>query len=456
MRSKSSFGKIVLFIFIIGAIIAGSFVYLSPMFEKNPPKVDFKDNIYWNLKSKLNLSISDDSGIKFYKVIFKDGNKEIVLDSKVLLEPEKNINLQLKSPELDMFFKSSDVEIIVEAVDSSKWNFLEGNKVIDTFHLKIDRKKPVASVIANSFAVRRGGSALVIVKVEDENLKDAYITFNNEQRFDLIPFYKENYYAAIIAWPIKIEKFNIVNLVAIDKADNKSIIKVPLYIRNRKDDKSKIKISDAFIQNVSTKVLEQSGKDVPDNLADIFLKENEVLRNKNVQKIEEVSRKFMDRDLVSNFTLLPFKRLENAATAGRFGQERSYYHNGIKIDEAWHLGIDWASVKKADIFTTNKGRVIFNDYLGIYGNAIIIDHGFGLQSLYAHTSSSNVTVGEEVKENQKIANTGATGAVLGDHLHFGVLVQGIEVDPLEWMDKNWIKTRITDIISDAKKVIDSK
>ena len=61
-----------------------------------------------------------------------------------------------------------------------------------------------------------------------------------------------------------------------------------------------------------------------------------------------------------------------------------------------------------------------------------------------------------VKAKQKIANTGATGAVMGDHLHFGMLVQGIEVNPLEWMDKNWIKNNITKIINSAKKTIDNK
>jgi len=456
LRSKSNFGKILFFIFLVAGFAAGGFVYLSPMFEKNPPKVKFNDNIYWNLKSKLNLTISDDSGIKFYKVIFKDGNKDIVLDTQVLIESEKVVDLELKAPELDMFFKSTDVQIIVEAIDRSKWNFLEGNKVVKTFNLKIDRKKPEASVITNSFAVRRGGSALVIVKVEDENLKDSYISFNNEQRFDLIPFYKDNYYASLIAWPITMEDFSIVNLIAIDKADNKSITKVPLYIRKLKEKRSKIRISDSFIQNVSTKVLDQSGKEIPNDLVETFIKQNKLLRAQNVAKIEEVSKKYMDKELVNEFDITPFKRLTNAATAGQFGQKRSYYHDNIKIDEAWHLGVDWASIKKADIFTTNKARVIFNDYLGIYGNTIILDHGFGLQTLYAHTSASNVAVGEKVEVNQKIGNTGVSGAVLGDHLHFGVLIQGIEVDPLEWMDKNWIKTRITDILDEAKKVIDNK
>ncbi len=456
MKRKSSFGKIIfLILFIIGGALAG-FVYFSPVFEKNKPEIVFEDNIYWNLKNKLDLKISDESGIKYYKVIFKDGEKEIVLDTQILAKPIKNLDLELKSPELDMFFKSTTINIIVEAIDNSKWNFLEGNKIVKEFTLKIDRKKPIATAVANSYAIRRGGSALVIVKVEDENLKDAYISFNDEKVFGLTPFYKENYYAALIAWPVVIEDFKIVNLIATDKADNKTVTKIPLYIRDLKEKKSNIKINDSFIQNVSTKVLEKSGKDIPENLEEIFIKQNNSVRAENVAKIEEVSKKYMNRDFVSDFSITPFKRLHNSMTAGFFGQKRSYYHDNKKIDEAWHLGVDWASVKKADIYTINPGTVIFSDYLGIYGNTIIIDHILGLQTLYAHTSSSSVNVGDKVSSNQKIANTGVTGAVLGDHLHFGVLVQGVEVDPLEWMDKNWIKTRITDIIVDAKKVIDNK
>lgn len=456
MKRKSSFGKIIFLILLIVAGTLAGFVYFSPIFEKNAPKIEFKDNIYWNLKTKLDLKISDESGIKYYKVVFKDGEKEIVLDTKILTNPEKSLNLQLKSPELDMFFKSKSISIIVEAIDSSKWNFLEGNKIVKEYSLKIDRKKPTASVVSNSFAIRRGGSALVIVKVEDENLDDAYISFNDEKRFELTPFYKENYYAALIAWPVVIKDFRIVNLVAFDKANNKSVTKVPLYIRSLKEKSSKIKIKDSFIQNVSTKVLEQSGKEIPDALVDIFVKQNDLVRAENVAKIEEVSKKYMNRDFINNFKITSFKRLHNAATAGYFGQKRSYYHDDVKIHEAWHLGVDWASIKKADIYTKNPGTVIFNDYLGIYGNTIIIDHILGLQTLYAHTSSSSVNVGDKVSANQKIGNTGVSGAVLGDHLHFGVLIQGIEVNPLEWMDKNWIKTRITDIISEAKKVIDNK
>ena len=146
--------------------------------------------------------------------------------------------------------------------------------------------------------------------------------------------------------------------------------------------------------------------------------------------------------------------MTNAATFAQFGERRHYYYNDQKIDEAWHLGMDWASTKRADVIVTNPGKVIFKDYLGIYGDTIIVDHGLGVASLYAHTSSQNVEVNDEVKTGDKIANTGSTGAVFGDHLHFGMLVQGIEVNPNEWLDYEWIKVNLTKTINDAIKIID--
>ncbi|XPV82158.1 MAG: hypothetical protein ACNI22_16670 [Halarcobacter sp.] len=73
--------------------------------------------------------------------------------------------------------------------------------------LDVDRKRPVANVIRNSYNIRRGGSAAVVVEVKDENLQDKYISFNNEYRFELIPYLKESYYVAIIAWPVGEEEF---------------------------------------------------------------------------------------------------------------------------------------------------------------------------------------------------------------------------------------------------------
>ena len=190
-----------------------------------------------------------------------------------------------------MFYKGEDAVLEIEAVDNSKWNFFEGNKVVKNIVLKIDMKKPIANVLSNSRYIQRGGSAAVVVNVEDKNLKDFYITFNNEKRFELIPYKKEGYYAALIAWPIDIEEFNRVNLVAIDKADNITITKIPFYIQKKNIKIDKITLSEKFIKNVSVNVLEQSFEKVPSELEDIFIYSNKDLRKKNIEILEKTSKK---------------------------------------------------------------------------------------------------------------------------------------------------------------------
>ena len=457
MRNKrNGFGSIIFLLILAIIICSGVYLYFSPIFEKNSPKVSFSNVKFWNMKDILKLKLSDDSGIKYFKVTYKDEVNEVVLYDKVLIDPKKNMILDIKAPNFDMFFKGKKVTILVEAIDNSKWNFLEGNVISKEYTINIDRKKPSVNIISNSYAIRRGGSAIVIAEVKDQNLKDAYISFAGKQRFELIPFYKKNYFIAVIAWPVTIKDFSQVSLIAIDHANNVRKSKIPLYIRDLKIRDSDIKISSSFIKNVSTSVLETSSHTVPTSLEEIFVEQNRVLRNANVKTIEKISKKYMNRDLVKNVKIKRFKRLKNSATAAGFADRRHYYLDGEKIDQAWHLGMDWASYKKAPVRSTNEGRVIFSDYLGIYGNTVIIDHKLGIQTLYAHTSLINVSVGDHVNAGEQIANTGTSGAVLGDHLHFGVLIQGIEVNPLEWMDKTWIKTRIYDVIDEAKKVINNK
>jgi hypothetical protein len=455
-KKSGGFMKYILIIVVVVLGAAGAYVKFSPEFEQDKPQISMEDNIFWNLRTPLDLTLTDQSGIKFYKVSFNDGTKDIELDSQILSEPAKTLNLKVKPPKLDIFFKGETGTLKIEAFDNSKWNFLEGNKANKTINVKIDKRKPTANVIANSLAIRHGGSAVAVVKVEDENLKDAYITFNDEVRFELIPFHKPGYFVSLIAWPVQIEKFKIVNLVASDLAGNIRKTKIPLFIRSLKIKHDNITISDSFINNVSKNVLEQSGMDIPADAAQTFVKQNKEVREKNIALIKEAAMKFMDRSMISELDINIFKRLKGSRTAAGFAEKRTYFHNGIQIDEAWHLGMDWASIKKAPIKISNDGKVIFNNYLGIYGNTIIVDHKMGLQSLYAHVSSSDVNEGDYLTKNTKIANTGSTGAVLGDHLHFGMLVQGIEVDPKEWMDRNWIKSRITDILKVARETIDSK
>ena len=85
---------------------------------------------------------------------------------------------------------------------------------------------------------------------------------------------------------------------------------------------------------------------------------------------------------------------------------------------------------------------VAGDPLGIYGNCIVVDHGYGLQSIYGHLSEIAVHEGDMVKRGQVMGKSGQTGMAGGDHIHFSMQLEGIQIDPKEWWDAHWIKDHI--------------
>lgn len=118
-----------------------------------------------------------------------------------------------------------------------------------------------------------------------------------------------------------------------------------------------------------------------------------------------------------------------AAMNSPFGTYRNY-NNGTFT--GYHTGADFASAPGTPIFAAADGRVVLADLLNIRGNAIVIDHGWGVYSTYSHQSELLVTLGEMVQTGEVIGRAGATGRITGPHLHWEVWVNGVAVDPLQW------------------------
>jgi murein DD-endopeptidase MepM/ murein hydrolase activator NlpD len=134
-----------------------------------------------------------------------------------------------------------------------------------------------------------------------------------------------------------------------------------------------------------------------------------------------------------------------------FGDRRLYYYKGKKVDKQVHMGVDLASLANSEVPAANNGRVIFADHLGIYGIAVVLDHGQGLSSVYSHLSKMSVDPGQEVMKGDIIGITGQTGLAGGDHLHFGVMVSGVFVNAIEWWDSHWIQDNISRKLDLLKK-----
>ncbi len=213
---------------------------------------------------------------------------------------------------------------------------------------------------------------------------------------------------------------------------------------------SKIPIDQRFLDRVVPAIASNT-PDVkvdtgsPEGLLKGFLEINGNLRRKNGEFIASLAEKSEPRMLWTE----AFAQMGNSQVESRFADRRTYYFNDQEIDKQVHLGFDLATVQQAPVHASNAGKVVFADFLGIYGNCVIVDHGLGVQSLYAHLSQIGVKVGDTVTKNQELGRTGVTGLAGGDHLHFTMLLQGIPVNPVEWWDAHWLQDRVNRKITEA-------
>jgi murein DD-endopeptidase MepM/ murein hydrolase activator NlpD len=175
-----------------------------------------------------------------------------------------------------------------------------------------------------------------------------------------------------------------------------------------------------------------------------FLKINGDLRRENNRTLADLRLKSEERMLWSG----PFWRY--GKTESEFADHRAYVYHGKVVDHQTHLGFDLSDVQHAPVVAANDGKVVFAGPLGIYGNCIVVDHGYGLQSIYGHLSQLAVKPGDMVKRGQEMGRSGATGMAGGDHLHFSMQVDGVQITPVEWWDPHWIHDRILSKVSAQK------
>lgn len=447
--------RIIPLVLILMLMFGMVYLYNSDNFEQTPPQISTQESFFWNLKEPIAVSLEDSSGIKSYKVILDINGKQTILDAEVYDQAEKHVDFEIKPPRFGVFDPKKGLDIRIEATDGSQWNFFKGNTASKRLNITVDQKRPNVMLLSHSYGITKGGSALVIFKADDPNLKDLYIEAN-DNRFLPQPFHKEGYYASLIAWPVQDESFKA-TIHAEDKAGNQTSRTVRLFLKDKKYRVSTITVRDSILEGKVSDLAEMysEGRSF-DTPVERFVYINEALRKANETHTYSLASDIDVQKAVDAFSITPFYPLKNAAAIASFGDHRFYNYKDQKISESYHLGLDLASVKHAPILTTNAATVKFASDAGIYGNSVLLDHGLGLHTLYSHCSEFRVNVGDTVPAGTLIAKTGTTGFSFGDHLHFGILVQGHEVRPEEWMDRQWIKLNIDDILKTARKMIDSE
>jgi murein DD-endopeptidase MepM/ murein hydrolase activator NlpD len=204
---------------------------------------------------------------------------------------------------------------------------------------------------------------------------------------------------------------------------------------------STINLDDRFLGRVVPPILQNSTELTvadPNDLLAAYLAINRDLRRMNNETISALAKETAPEI----FWRGAFKQLLNTAVEAGFADQRTYVYQGQDVDHQVHLGFDLASTAGAPVLAANRGRVVHAGWLGIYGNCVIIDHGMGLQSLYAHLSSIGVTAGQMVELETELGRSGATGLAGGDHLHFTMLLGGNAITPIDWWSAQWVQDRV--------------
>jgi murein DD-endopeptidase MepM/ murein hydrolase activator NlpD len=195
-----------------------------------------------------------------------------------------------------------------------------------------------------------------------------------------------------------------------------------------------IQVSDQFMQKVLGE-LDPNGSGDP---VARFVKINTEMRQSNNKTLADLRLKTADHFLWNQ----PFTRQSHAQAEATFADVRSYIYHGQKIDQQVHLGYDLAVTQHVGVEASNDGRVVWAAPLGIYGNCIVVDHGYGLQTIYGHMSRIDVHEGDTVKRSQIMGLSGMTGMAGGDHVHFAMQLDGVQIDPKEWWDAHWIQDHV--------------
>jgi murein DD-endopeptidase MepM/ murein hydrolase activator NlpD len=312
---------------------------------------------------------------------------------------------------------------------------------------------PSVAVLSTHHYINHGGSELVVYRASPPGVPSGVRVGGREFRgFPAsgagITSSDSSLHVAFFALSWDQDVNTPISVFARDEGGNEATAVLEKRVFPKNFRRSRIPVDDEFLGKVVAPILQNSPEFKVDNPGDLlasYLRINRDLRRKNDSSIAVLAQETAPRILWKG----PFKQLVNSAVEAGFADRRTYVYKGDSIDFQTHLGFDLASTSAAPVLAANSGTVVHAGYLGIYGNCVILDHGMGLQSLYAHLSSIGVQKGDSVEMSQELGRSGTTGLSGGDHLHFTMLLGGRAVTPIDWWSAQWVEDRITRKLREA-------
>lgn len=419
--------KRILFTVLIVALIA-VIAFIAIIRDSQAPEIELTEARYVN--HELIATVSDNRALGEI-CYFLDGKNE----AQTCVEAEGSTAYALTVDLSEV--ADGEHEICIEATDAGPYF---PNKASQCRTYIVDKVPPKAVLQSATRYMERGGSAAVFVSTPEPETNLRLVV--GDDLFRVISNADGTRHFAVFAHPHDVEVADFKPMIEVaDLAGNIRRLPIGTVTRDRSFRSDTLNIPHSFIESKSLEMLnkEGSGKEA-------FLEMNRSMRAENRAKIESVVAKALSPQPMWEGAFLR----NPGAPKAQFADDRTYLLDNEPIDHQTHFGLDIAGLAKMPIKAANSGVVIFADYLGIYGNCVLVDHGAHVVTMYAHLSQIDVSEGETVTKAQMIGRSGRTGMAGGDHLHYATYVSHVPVEPTEWFDAAWLQTRINDIYNDFK------
>lgn len=432
--------------------------FLAVRLEGKAPEVEINlQSPYLGRSQEITLTASDaGSGLRqVWVALLKDG-KETVLHEETFpsagmfkggTTSDATIEIAVAPPDLGFSDGKATLRMVVR--DYSWRNLWKGNRAYAERPVEIDMRPPDIEVLTNAHNVSQGGAGLVIFRVSEPCSQSGVRVVNKFYPGHSGYFKDPLIHMAFFALAHDQGGDTAIQMQAVDLAGNQGGSGLNHHIRPKKFRNDRINISDGFLKKKMPDFASETRNASDNSPVARFLLVNRNLRQSNYRKISEVCIQ-TDNKLHWQGAFL---RLPNAANRAGYADRRTYFYKKKEIDRQVHLGIDLASLANSPVPAANSGVVVLAESLGIYGGTVIIDHGFGLFSMYSHLSFIAVKSGQPVEKGATLGRTGSTGLAGGDHLHFSMLIHDTFVNPIEWWDKKWIQHNVTSKIEQVRAVL---
>jgi murein DD-endopeptidase MepM/ murein hydrolase activator NlpD len=428
-------------------VLAAGLLLLKRLEGEKPAIVLELASGYLNLSQTISVTVSDaNSGLRRIWIGLVKDKKEVVLLDKNFPATgfagggkihKATFKIKIEPKEIGITDGKAILRMVVRDFSWRKW--WRGNRTYIEKDVTIDTRPPQIDLLTRVHNLSQGGAGLVIFRVSEPCIAQGVYAGENFFPGHAGYFKDPNIIIAFFALSYKQGPDTEVFVKATDYAGNGGRTGFPHYFKRKAFKKDVINISDRFLNWKMPEFDVKTPLDSKAPMVDKFLKVNRDIRKANYRQL---TRLLVKTDNVIYWDG-PFGRLPKSARRAGFADHRKYTYKGPVIDEQVHLGIDLASLAHSPVPASNKGKVVFAGPMGIYGKTVVLDHGFGLFSMYAHLSAVNVSEGQIVAKGEIIGRTGSTGMAGGDHLHFAMLVHDTFVNPVEWWDAAWIKNNIT-------------